>query len=113
MRAGTVLALCLLLGGCVSLWRVGEDPNGVRAKAQADRIVAALQRFHSDKGHWPDTLGSLTPEYIAALPPNLWLHYEPSKDFLTFQYSPSWPSPGQVTCRTNLGAQAWDCSGYI
>jgi type II secretory pathway pseudopilin PulG len=42
-----------------------------RQKEAVDRLVqigAALERYHADKGHFPDALPALVPDYLKTLP---------------------------------------------
>jgi hypothetical protein len=107
----------LVLGGCGSFarspWPAGDDPHGRDLKARAAPIVAALQRYRADTGHWPAHLFELEPKYLSPLPDGLNMDYQPDKARFAFSYQPSAPTPGMVTCATAIDAVAWDCYGYI
>ncbi len=49
---------CLALTSCE---RRSATPEDFR---RGDEIVAALQKYRADHGHYPDTLGPLAPDYI-------------------------------------------------
>jgi hypothetical protein len=53
--------LSLGLRGCERRSATAEDFR------RGDAIVAALQKYRADHGHYPDRLGSLAPHYIRAL----------------------------------------------
>jgi hypothetical protein len=108
-------ALALTLGGCglllPSLWDVGSDPRGKHLKAEAEPVVAALQRYHSDTGHWPEKLDALVPAYLAVLPPGV--AFDPKVETLHFDYVMPWPQAGETSCSIQTGKPQWRCIGYI
>jgi hypothetical protein len=40
--------------------------------ANGEQITAALERFHSDRGRYPDALSELRPAYLVIIPPATW-----------------------------------------
>jgi hypothetical protein len=116
-RPALALTLAAFLGGCAlfarSPWPTGEDPHGRDLKGRAAPIVAALQRFRADAGHWPAHLFELEPKYVPVLPDGLKLDYEPDETRLKFTYQPTAPATGMVTCATAIDALAWDCYRYF
>lgn len=39
-----------------------------QSKGTGDRIVAQIERFHSDHGRYPERLDDLVPDYLPAIP---------------------------------------------
>ena len=54
-------ALCVAtMGVILQNWHVAQH--------RAIPLISAIERFHSDKGRYPDTLGELCPVYLASVP---------------------------------------------
>ncbi len=53
--------VCLALAGCENKTTTPEDFR------HGDEIVAALEKYRTAHNHYPDTLGSLEPEYIGQI----------------------------------------------
>jgi len=100
------------LSGC-AVWRAGEDPKGKELKEAAAPVLQAIQDYRQQNGRYPDKLEDLVPVFLKQLPsePRLW--YNQKDERVLFNYSPTWPEPGEVTCSTALESPAWRCSGYI
>ena len=62
--------------------------------AESARVACALERFHLAHGKYPESLASLSPEFIATLPNDLVngqpLHYHPTGDGHFVIYSVGW-----------------------
>ncbi len=72
--AGTIvlIALTFLLAVAVWIYAHRDLPAIDRTKAEGLRIVAAVQAYHHDTGHYPDSLPLLVPKYLAAIAPPPW-----------------------------------------
>jgi type II secretory pathway pseudopilin PulG len=104
--------LTLFISGCAT-WPAGEDPKGKQLKEAAAPVIRALQQYRQQNGHYPEKLEDLVPIFLSQLPdkPGLW--YNPKDKRVLFNYSPTWPEPGEVTCSTALENPSWACGGYI
>jgi hypothetical protein len=113
---GTILGLSLLyLSMC-------SPPSGSGAEAESwyERtapVISALDRYHAERGAYPESLQELVPRYLTATAlsvlefgPNLGLEYRPENtDYrLEFHYS----GPGMNTCKYDLRSKRWNCHGY-
>ena len=106
------LLFILFLSSCSSV----EEPPGVGEKAEqgyavCNPIVDALERYHNDKGAYPETLNELTPEYLATVPQevnNYPIRYDPVEGsfMLAFEYA----GPGINVCIYSPEDE-WKCSG--
>jgi hypothetical protein len=101
-----------MLSGC-SVWPVDNDPKGMTYRRDADRVIAALQSYHHDKGAFPASLNGLVPGYIAALPDAPELKYEPFDGVLSYRYTPSWPQLRPVWCKSVGDTTEWRCQEHI
>jgi hypothetical protein len=66
MKLRLLLCICcaLLVGGCTP-----DKTSVVNDQSAGDKIVAALEGYKTDRGHYPDHLDELVPKYISAIKP--------------------------------------------
>ena len=102
----------MLLSSC-ALWSAGSDPRGTEYKARASVVLASLREYQQAHGSLPQSLSALVPRYLASLPPEPELTLDVRNRLLSFVYSPSWPSPGRVSCAATIDSQEWSCHGYL
>lgn len=102
-----------MLSGC-SVWPPGEDPNGKKYRKQANLLIDAAMDYKEKNGNLPSSLQELVPAYINELPDvaNKSI-YSKETGNLIYDYSPSWPDQGRISCFTVIGSAKWKCSGYI
>ncbi len=113
---GTVLGLLLLfLSVCGP-----PSGRGVRAESWYERtapVISALDRYHAERGAYPESLQALVPRYLTATALSALrfgldhgLEYRPGNtDYrLEFHYS----GPGMNTCKYDLRSKRWHCLGY-
>ena len=105
----TVLVIAGFLCGC-SVWPHGQDPTSLEYRRAANQVMAAIQKYDRDKGAYPQNLGALTPTYLAALPEEPELRYEPADGSMSFDYRESWPQLHHVTCHSRGATTDWRCS---
>jgi hypothetical protein len=109
---GSVLGLFLLfLAMCSPPAGKGETAEVWFAAARP--VIAALERYHGDRGKYPESLGVLVPGYLdsASLPQNQYgFSYRPDSGQyqLGFHYS----GPAQNTCILKSPEKRWSCWGY-
>ncbi len=95
------------------MWQVGEDPKGKIYKNQAQALVESLVQYQAQNGELPSSLSALVPKNIDALPDVVnYSYYSKEKEFLEYNYTPSWPQPGRISCSTLIGTNKWACGGY-
>jgi hypothetical protein len=74
--------------------RFWQSSGRRQAMAESARVACALERFHLAHGKYPESLASLSPEFIATLPNDLVngqpLHYHPTGDGHFVIYSVGW-----------------------
>jgi len=74
--------------------RAWQSSGRRQAMAESARVACALERFHLAHGKYPESLASLSPEFIATLPNDLVngqpLHYRPIEDDRFVIYSVGW-----------------------
>jgi hypothetical protein len=58
------------ISGDFSLWRAVTNDSYQRkiAEETASRVIAAIEKFHTDKGEYPKTLDDLVPQYLTYVP---------------------------------------------
>jgi hypothetical protein len=61
VAAGTVAAVILVLRP--------DRKGSERARKNAEQIIAACRAFHGKRGHFPQALEELVPEFLPELPP--------------------------------------------
>lgn len=108
-----LLLTCLALAAC-SLFT--PDPPGVGEKAERgyaalDPVVQALEKYHAEKGSYPESLDELVPDCISSIPTEVndeSIYYAKSGESysLSFHYI----GPGMNTC-TYTPEDQWQCSG--
>ena len=108
-----ILVLAVVVISACAVWPVGGDPKGRALQAKGAPVLAALSRFQKERGHFPQSLSELVPGYLTAIPSSPALRYEQQSGSVGFEYSPSWPQPGNISCSAVAGAQEWSCVGYI
>ena len=122
--------------GCVALCLTScQPPPGEGRKAEAGfrhaaPVVAALERFHQDRGSYPTELEELVPTYLSServlLPPPLhagiqrirstasdnprMFSYDKDGDGYTLGFS--YEGPGQNNCIYNSETKTWHSAGY-
>jgi hypothetical protein len=111
-RAVLLLAAVLCVSAC-TVWPVGQDPYGMNLRREANQTIMALQSYHRDHGAFPDSLASLTPQYLPTPPDVPTLHYEPGDGSLSYKYTPSWPQLRPVWCRSAGNATDWICEEHL
>jgi hypothetical protein len=123
-------AVCLagFLAGC------GTPPGKGRKAAVGYRaaapVIAALEKFHADRGQYPESLGELVPTYLLDLrallyrgrtqPVNAPGHDEsiPEHEFgyrrdgNTYTLMFSYTGPGMNHCVYDSETKAWHARGY-
>ncbi len=124
----SAVSLAVCVAGC---WTPpGKGPKARAGYRAAAPVIAALDRFHSDRGHYPEALGELVPTYLPdgkallyrgrAQPLNAPGYDEsiPEHEFgyhrsgdaytLTFSYT----GPGMNHCVYDSGTKTWNARGY-
>lgn len=96
-----------------AVWPAGSDPKGQELKAQTAPVLAALSRFQQERGHLPEYLFELVPDYLPIIPSEPELRYKRQSGSIGFEYSPPWPQPGRISCSAEVGTKEWSCLGYI
>jgi hypothetical protein len=66
LLALTLFGSAACLTGC---WSPGTAHAGFSA---AKRVIPALENFHHERGHYPESLGELVPEYLPDRRDLLW-----------------------------------------
>jgi hypothetical protein len=108
------LSIAALIALCAcSVWPTDQDPAGMNYRRDADRVLGALQAYHSAKGMFPSSLNELLPGYIAALPDEPPLKYNPAMGSLSYRYTPSWPQLRPVWCQSVGDSTEWRCQEHI
>jgi hypothetical protein len=108
-----ISAMCIFTSGC-AVWPAGDDPKGKELRAQAEIIVAAIISYRNEKDQLPKTLNELIPHHIRSLSEvEEYFIYLPEESTLIYDYLPTWPQQGQISCGTKIGSGKWACLGYI
>lgn len=105
-QAPLLLSLCLL--GC-AIAPAGEDAKGKGLRAEAEPVLAALRAYNKDHRAYPSSLYELVPRYLAAVPFQPGMRYDPDAGVVAFAYSHSFPRDGGVVCAARLGELTWSC----
>jgi hypothetical protein len=96
------------------LEKPGEGAKAETGYQNAERIISALERYHADKGSYPDTLQTLIPVYLDKIPaapqPSYDWEYrvKDARYLLTFRYV----GPCMNQCTYGSDNPKWTCSGY-
>ena len=114
--ATAVLLIPLLLTACPA---PGEGPLAERGYRRGAPVIAALERYRSERGAYPDSLRQLVPAFLpdsALRVPDrdrerYPLEYQRTADGyeLGFRYA----GPGMNTCSYTPSTARWKCSGYF
>jgi hypothetical protein len=110
---GSVLGLTLLLLGMCSP-PAGKGEAAEAWFAAATPVLSALERYHTYRGKYPDSLGLLVPSYLdsARLPHNQYgfmYRADRGQYQLGFLYS----GPGMNTCTLRSPEKRWSCYGFF
>ena len=115
MRQLTLL-IALALTAC---WSRGSGTRRQHGYDRAVPIIAALERFHAERGAYPDSLQVLVPDYtpaaaleIPAAPRETypWRYAADTSGYvLEFRYV----GPGMNWCRYTPQRAGWKCGGYF
>jgi hypothetical protein len=114
------LSLCLLLvGGLVLLAQFYgiAGPTAAEGQAKAGPLVAALEQYRQDTGHYPAEPAQLTPRYLAELPQPAprWAYDYTTQDSgaaFTLTFSLGRNFDGDY-CEYTSHSQVWRCSDLI
>lgn len=106
------MVVCFILSAC-AMWPAGDDPNGSQLNSHASLVLMALNKFQVEHGRPPQSFSELVPAYLTALPSVPELMLDVKNKLLVFNYLPSWPQSGQVSCSARIGTTEWKCHGYI
>jgi general secretion pathway protein G len=71
---GIAIGVCIAAGTAGLAFRQRADPSWKRIHDDLATLNAALEKYHTDHGSWPegDTLDALVPGYLPALPVDPW-----------------------------------------
>jgi len=116
-RTFIAIALCVLLAACVS--EPGKGQEAEQRIAKAAPVIDALKRFHAKNGTYPESLTSLVPEEMIALPDI----YLPSRNSVTdggkyrlvglsYELSFRYYEDGMNEC-IYQPRKGWICHGWI
>jgi hypothetical protein len=112
-RLLTLLLCVALLAATLACAAPGEGRKAAGGYALSEPIIDALARYHDATGTYPDTLESLVPDYLEAVPEtydNLPLVYEQTGTGYTLQFSYTRPGMNECVYTPDAG---WSCSGYF
>lgn len=107
-----ILILSILLSSC-AIWAPGKDPRGKEIVANANLVLAALNKYTDENSMYPKSLKDLVPGYIQVIPKDPSMLYKANEGSIFFTYSPSWPQQGNVACGANIGQKSVGCNGYL
>jgi hypothetical protein len=71
-RLGYLLVFPVLVAGVYAA--AGQVDAAALTEERQERIAAALERYHAQRGEYPHTLSALTPVYLPAVPAPLRIH---------------------------------------
>ena len=109
--AGSILGLVLL---CLAMCSPPAG-RGVAAEAwmsASSPVILALERYHADRGAYPESLGAMIPTYLdsASIPHNDYgFTYRP--DSGQYQLGFHYVGPGYNTCILRSTQKRWSCHG--
>jgi hypothetical protein len=94
-----------------------EEPPGVGEKAEkgyaaSEPVIAALEKYQTDHGSYPEKLAELVPDYLPAAPTKtdeLDFSYSSTGD--SYHFSFHYIGPGMNTCAFTPETKKWECSG--
>ncbi len=96
----------------------GEGPKAESGYRRASVVIDALQRYHSAKRAFPDSLHQLVPDFMPAaalaVPSNPQERYplEYQRETDGFSLGFRYVGPGMNKCRYSSQSPSWKCSGY-
>jgi hypothetical protein len=93
-------------------WPGGNDPVGLKVKAEMGSVISAAHAYKVKYGDYPNSLNLLVPEFIASLPSQVALQYKKSEGVIGFIYSPSTSWGGVAKCATQMERVEWVCADY-
>jgi hypothetical protein len=111
VRTTLVMLVSVILCACMG-WPGGNDPAGLKAKAEVESVIEAAKAYRAKFGDYPRSLDLLVPEFIASLPSHVALQYNKSKGVVGFVYSPSIAWGHVAKCTTGIEKIDWTCTDY-
>ena len=107
------LVLPFLLAGCFGGPPPGKGEKAEQGYNEAKPIIAALEKWRSHHGSYPNSIDELLPTYLEILPtPNetysYTYHITKESYELWFKYT----GPGMNVCAYSP-EDSWNCSGYL
>lgn len=93
-----------------------DEPPGVgetadKGYAISEPVIAALEKFKSDHGSYPDELAGLVPDYLSEIPTTTGeLDFSYTRNGESYAFSFHYRGPGLNTC-TYTPEEKWRCSG--
>jgi hypothetical protein len=111
IRTTLVTLVSVILCACVG-WPGGNDPAGLKAKADVESVIGAAKVYRAKFGDYPKSLDLLVPEFIPSLPSHVALQYSPSTGVIGFLYSPSLWWGRVAMCITDIEKVEWACADY-
>lgn len=105
------LILPVLLAACTP---PGEGPKAEAGYAASEPVIAALEAYQADHGHYPETLTELVGDYLDEEPEEVNdypLEYEALEDGQSYRLTFRYTGPGMNECHISPGSD-WSCSGY-
>jgi hypothetical protein len=109
MKNILVLAVMLLLSGCAN-YAPGIDAKGVKLQQEGIPVLVALRNYMDETAHYPKSLQDLVPKYLAAIPAEPEIHYDPKTSVLSFTYTQDDKTGLDVYCHALVGQTAWVCT---
>ena len=120
-RCAAALALTALLAGCFGPG-AGRGPRAATGYQTAAPIIAALEQYRYDTGHYPARQQELAPRYLTGLEAFrgnshgkvVEVRYRREEDgtyTLNFGYVSGFPS-GMNACEYHSKTRRWECQGY-
>jgi hypothetical protein len=110
-------AAAFAIGSCYFAETPGTGSRAQTGYRAAAPVIAALEAFHREHGHYPRSLQDLAPKYLDAAATNLdtyYIHgfrYHSAGGSYTvgFRYDAAAINECEYDSRT----KKWDCSGYF
>lgn len=102
-----MVAIVAVLSGCEKPLPTISSPEVVALRTRGEQIVAALQRYHSEKGEYPKSLDVLVPDYLTSIPVgSAYTEWSYRVDAYTMRYSLSCLVT-DANRRTRMTLQCW------
>jgi hypothetical protein len=111
IRVALLTLIPVLLCACV-IWPGGNDPEGLRVKAEVKSVIEAAKAYRAKYGGYPKSLNLLVPEFLSSLPARAALQYNKSEGVIGFVYSPSTRWGGAAKCTTEIEQVEWVCADF-